>query len=121
MKDGFKEFATFDEKGTLYTSELPQSLPTTATIEGLLEYRANMDFEDDVDFDRLEIIEMDCIESGVIGADIRNKLSPPKNLLSLLEEYFGMDDGEKKEKLLIAIEKEMKRTKKNLEYIAQIL
>jgi hypothetical protein len=88
MKDGFKEFAMFDEEGILYTSETPQLLPPTATMEGLKKYHSEEDLEDDIDYDRLEIVEFDLIESEVLGPDIRNKLSPPKTLVSLLDEFF---------------------------------
>jgi hypothetical protein len=122
MKDGFKEFATFDEEGALYTSEIPQLLPDTATMEGLMEYRAMEDFDENIDFDRLEIVEFDLIESDVIGADINNKLGSPLNLVSLLEVYFDkLPDGDKKDKLLQIIRMEMSQAKKNLEYIAQVL
>ena len=66
MKDGFKEFAMFDEEGTLCTSETPQLLPTTATMERLIKYREMEDFEEDIDFDRLEIVEFDMVELKII-------------------------------------------------------
>jgi hypothetical protein len=65
MKDGFKEFAMFDEEGTLYTSGTPQLLPTTATMEGLKEYHSQEEFED-IDYDKLEIVEFDLIELKII-------------------------------------------------------
>jgi hypothetical protein len=68
MKDGFKEFAMFDEEGYLYTSETPQLLPATATMEELIKYREMEDFDDDddVNFNRLEIVEFEMTEIGVI-------------------------------------------------------
>jgi len=66
MKDGFKEFAMFDEEGCLYTSETPQLLPTTATMEDLTKYREMEDFDDDIDFNRLEIVEFEMTEIGII-------------------------------------------------------
>jgi hypothetical protein len=119
MKDGFKEFAMFDEEGELYTSETPQLLPTTATMEDLIKYHEMEDFE--TDFDKLELVEFDLIESGVIGADIRNKLTPPKNLVSLLEVLFDNPESVDKDKIMKIIRKEMNATKKSVEYIAQIL
>lgn len=120
MKDGFKEFAMFDEEGVLYTSETPQLLPPTATMEGLIKCQSEEDL--DVDYEKLEIVEFDLIESGVVGADIRNKLSPPKTLVSLLEVYFdNPPEGDKKDKLLKIIRKSMNETKKSVEYIAQVL
>jgi hypothetical protein len=119
MKDGFKEFAMFDEEGCLYTSETPQLLPTTATMEDLIKYHEMEDFE--TDFDKLEIVEFDLAESGVIGADIRNKLTPPKNLVSLLEVLFDNPESVDKDKIMKIIRKEMNATKKSVEYIAQLL
>ena len=66
MKDGFKEFAMFDEEGSLYTSETPQLLPTTATMEGLILYHSREFPEDEIDYNRLEIVEFDMIESKII-------------------------------------------------------
>lgn len=111
----YREFASIRE-GDFYTHEHPYPLDIRATIEGMKKICT-----DELDWDNYEIVEIEYYESGVIGADIRNKLTPFKNLVSLLEIYFGMDAGEKKEKLLIVIEKEMKHSKKNIEYLAQIL
>jgi hypothetical protein len=66
MKDGFKEFAMFDEEGTLYTSETPELLPATATMEGLMMCHDTADTDVDIDFNRLEIVEFEMTEIGVI-------------------------------------------------------
>ena len=66
MKDGFKEFAMFDEEGELYTSATPQLLPITATMEDLISYHSREFPEDDVDYSRLEMVEFDLIESKII-------------------------------------------------------
>jgi hypothetical protein len=75
MKDGFKEFAMFDEEGILYTSETPQLLPPTATMEGLIKCREMEDFEDYIDFNRLEIVEFDMIELNKIESKNKGKIS----------------------------------------------
>jgi hypothetical protein len=94
----------------------------TATMEGLKDYYKEYNpLPDELTLDDLELVEFELYEANTIGADIRNKLSPPKNLVSLLEVYFSMDAGEKKEKLLILIEKEMKQVKINVDYIANLL
>ena len=63
-------------------------------------------------------------EADTVGADIRNKLSPPKTLVSLLEEYFEphiAHASEERQKLYELIKKEMEQTKINIKYIAELL
>lgn len=60
------------------------------------------------------------INKEEIGADIRNKLSPPKNLIALLEDYFnekGVLDRDRIEKY---IKISMDDTKKSIEYLANL-
>ena len=66
MKEGFKEFAMFDDEGSLYTSETPQLLPPTATMEDLKKYLTNEDMEDEIDYNKFEIVEFELTEIGVI-------------------------------------------------------
>ena len=68
---------------------------------------------------QLTIFKPDEIDA--LGADIRNKLSPPKNLVAMLELYFSIEEGEKKEGLLKYIKAEMTQTKINVEYLANLL
>jgi hypothetical protein len=56
-----------------------------------------------------------------IGADIRNKLTPTKNLLALLEIYFREEDETKKAKLIGVITKERAKVKENVEYLSNLL
>ena len=124
FKDGFKEFAMFDEEGSLYTSETPQLLPTTATMEDLIKYHSEEYSEDDINFDDLEIVEFEMYEADTVGADIRNKLSPPKTLVSLLEEYFSVNIAHatpERAELYKLIRKEMEQTKISIKYIAELL
>ena len=121
FKDGFKEFAMFDEEGSLYTSETPQLLPITATMEDLIKYHSEEYPEDDINFDELKIVEFEMFEVNTVGADIRNRLSPPKNLVSLLERYFDENNEIPDEKLLFYIRKEMLQTKINIDYIANLI
>jgi hypothetical protein len=127
MKNGFKEFAMFDEEGNLCTSETPQLLPPTATMEGLKKYHEQMDIED-IDYDTLEIVEFDLIESEVIGADIRNKLSSSKGLVSLLEIFFKEPfeprsdlDRMKQNDLIRLIKKEMNQSKDSIKYLSKLI
>lgn len=120
-----KEFVHIDKIGNtmlMYTCDLPRPQPLTATLKVIKEYYKNdIPLPDQLTLDDLELVEFEMYEADTVGSDIRNKLSPPKNLVDMLETYFGMDDGHCKEKLLILIEKEMKQTKISVEYIANLL
>lgn len=62
MKTGFKEFAFLNEEGELCTSETPQLLPMTATMEDLKKYY-EMEFpESEINFDDIEIVEFELNE-----------------------------------------------------------
>src|ERR1035437_3902814 len=85
----FVTFQTFGDTTIMFTSNLPDPKPETATLEGLKEYyKKYSPLPDELSLDDIEMTEFDLIESDVIGADIRNKLSPPKNLVNMLEIYF---------------------------------
>ena len=55
-----------------------------------------------------------------IGADIRNKLSPLKNLVSLLEKQKEAD-SEMKVKLQKYIDAEIEQSKKCIDYLSKLL
>jgi hypothetical protein len=59
-------------------------------------------------------------ELDAIGADIRNKLGPLNNLISLLERQKEVDDTMKK-KLQVYIDREIENGKKSIEYIKNLL
>ena len=111
------------EKFMVFTGEIPQVQPLTATMELMKEIYPLKECEFD-DFNNFELVEFDLIEAGEVGADIRNKLSPPKNLVELLEVFF--DDNvayatEKRKELAEIIKREMKQTKISVEYLAKLL
>ena len=87
-----KEFVIIDTIASmmiLYTSDLPKPQPLTATIEGLKEYYKNSTpLPDQTTLDDLELVEFEMYEADTVGADIRNKLSPPENLVRMLETFF---------------------------------
>jgi len=111
------------EKVMVCTGDIPTVQPLTATIELMKEiYPKEKVIDADYNnFDNFELVEFDLIETGEVGADIRNKLSPPKNLVSLLEEYFSSNEEEDEIALRDFIEKEMKQTKVSVEYLAKLL
>ena len=120
-----KEFVHILEDGSVGTSGIPDVLPETASMDLLKSYyKISGQKTDDVDFDNLEVVEYDFIESGEVGADIRNKLSPPLNLVEMLEVYFGdkvAHATEERAKLSDLIKKEMKQTKISVDYLAKLL
>ena len=127
-----KEFVTIDTLGKImimYTGDLPKPQPLTATIEGLKEYyRNSTPLPDQTTLDDLELVEFEMYEADTIGANIRNKLSPPKSLVSMLEIFFTEPfeprsnlDRMKQNDLIRLIKKEMKETKINIKYIADLL
>jgi|ERR1035437_2788017 hypothetical protein len=127
-----KEFVHIDTIATtmiLYTGDLPKPQPLTATMEGLKEYYKNdIPLPDQLTLDDIEMVEFEMFEADTVGVDIRNKLSPPENLVRMLEEFFTEPfeprsnlDRMKQNDLIRLIKKEMKETKINMKYIADLL
>ena len=116
-----KEFIDVLEGGIMGTISTPHLLPMSVSMEIFTKY-VNMTAPDNtINFDELEIVEFDVFEAGEIGADIRNKLSPPKNLVALLEDYFDTMDTGKQIKLLKFIQDSMAETKVSVEYLSKLL
>ena len=122
-----KEFVhieeVFDDEPQIFTSGLPKVQPITATLETIKDYIENNDYFEDleIDWDRIELVEFYFIELDIIGADIRNKLTPPKNLVALFETYFDTICEVRREALAKLIKKEMKQVKKSVDYLAKLL
>jgi len=120
----FQEFVILEDIGSgveVFTSSTPKLYPESATLEGLIEYVEGNDYYEglDLDWDKVELVEFDLIETGVVGADIRNKLTPSLNLVALLELFFRekvayADD--KRAKLAEFIKKEMEQSKKSITF-----
>jgi hypothetical protein len=99
-----------------YTSDLPKLMPMTCTIDGLkFMYKNDLEY---IFFDDYELIEVDVCNTEEIGADIRNKLTPIKNLLSLLTLADVFDLEEKPYKLLL---KEIEQCEVSLKYLSELL
>jgi len=120
----FQEFVIIDEIGgepMVFTSEIPRLQPETATLEDMRKYFDSDYYEGlDIDFDKLELVEFDIIDSGVVGADIRNKLIPLLNLISLLNIYFNENNSVEKEAVKNLIKKEMKQSEKSIKYLTYL-
>ncbi|MDA3779469.1 MAG: hypothetical protein PF487_04485 [Bacteroidales bacterium] len=123
-----KEFVYIENDGEepmIYTSSLPKVQPENATLEVMKELLENNDIYEghELDMDNVELVEFDLIESGEVGADIRNKLSSPKNFIALLEIFFETKVGytDERRKLVEIIKKEMEQSKINIKYISNLL
>lgn len=114
-----------DENYFVFTSEFPYLQPMTANLEEMIEFSNKNHHNLVIDWDNVEMVELDIIDSGEVGADIRNKLTPPKNLVALLEAFF--DDVKvhysepKRAELAKLIKKEMEQTKKSVNYLKELL
>lgn len=116
----FDEFASIGEHGELYTHQHPSWLGDGATIE---ELKKNCS-DEDIDWKDYQVVEIEYFElkeSSSVGADIRNKLSPPLNLVALLRLYFKEESPDRKAKLKTFIEKEMENSDRCIKYIAGLL
>lgn len=110
-----KEFVhiDYDEQHSVFstfTSDIPKPQPSTATIDKMVEHYPH------VNFDEFEMVEFELVELNTIGADIRNKLTPPKNLIAMLELFFSQKVGylPERAKLVNFIKVEMEKSKKIL-------
>ena len=101
------------------TSNVPRAMPETATLEALMEYYESIDIE--VDLSGFELVEYELIEKNTVGADIRNKLSPCKNLAELVKVFLDEEHPDKKNGLKKLIYEEIKQSKKSVDYLASLL
>jgi hypothetical protein len=121
-----KEFVQIDYHNgeyVVYTHDLPNPQPMTATMELMKAYydQQKEPLPDTINLDDYELIEMDCIESGVVGADIRNKLTPLLNLIALIDIYIKDEQPEKKSAIRSLIIKEMGTSKICIKYLVKLL
>jgi len=118
-----KEFIHIEklgEKHMVFTGDIPLVQPMTATMELMKEIYPLKDCEFD-NYNNFELVEFDLIETGVVGADIRNKLTPYNNLVALVRLYLDETDVDKQMRLKKFIWKELKQSKKSIKYIANLL
>lgn len=124
-----KEFVWVEEQGgepMVFTSAIPKVQPDTATLKDMREIFESEDYYEGLELDwvRLELAEFHLVETNTIGADIRNKLSPSLNLVSLLEVFFEDNvvyADEKRAELVELIKAEMKMSKRSIDYLAKLL
>jgi hypothetical protein len=125
-KDG-KEFVFIEMNSTfkcllgIYTEKIPYLLPTTASIDGLKELYDGYDMRG-YSFDDFELVELDVIDGDKIGADIRNKLTPLKNLICMLRVLKTRKmDKEKRKGLKELVQKEMEQGDASIDYLTNLL
>lgn len=112
---------TLDEHDDVIMVErsLPDILQADVTLEGLLDhYAMTFPYLDTTDFD---VVELDLIETGVVGADIRNKLTPVKNLIATVEAYLNEKSSGKKIIMKGHIEKDIRQVRITIEYLTKLL
>lgn len=118
----FTHFVDFNKKIMVCTSEIPNIQPMTATIELMKKIYSKEKFFDNFDdLDNFELVEFELIEVGEVGADIRNKLSPCKNLTELVKVFLDEEHPDKKNGLKKLIYEEIKQSKKSIKYLAGLL
>jgi hypothetical protein len=99
------------------TSNIPKIQPETATLDEMKVYFAEKKL--DIDWENIELIELELIEPNTTGADIRNKLSPIKNLLSILRSSkVPLHENPKINEI---IQEEIIRAESSVAYIANLL
>jgi hypothetical protein len=104
----------------VFTSELPHPMSINATMEGIKSYYAEASPK--INMDNFELIEYELFEADTVGADIRNKLTPPLNLLSLLRILKKKDLDDKKRKAIQRlVDKEINKCEKCIKYIANLI
>lgn len=118
----FVEIDYHNGEHVLYTQELPNPQPVTATIELMKAYfDQHHPLPDTINLDDYELVEFDCIESGVVGADIRNKLTPFLNLIALVDILLKDEVPEKREVIKGLTKKEMETSKICIKYLTKLL
>ncbi|MFA5366356.1 MAG: hypothetical protein WC333_00335 [Dehalococcoidia bacterium] len=105
----------------VYTTEIPRLQPITATMEKLKELYAGYDMQG-WSFDDFELVVLDIIDGDAIGADIRNKLTPLKNLISMLRVLKTRKmDKDKRKRLKELVQKEMEQGDTCIDYLTNLL
>lgn len=120
-----KEFIQIENFGgvnMLFTFDLPLPLPMSATIELLKHYHETQSpLPKDINLDDYELAEFEFYEAETVGADIRNKLTPLKNILSLIKLYDREKNNKNRDILKDIIAREIKNCQKAIRYISKLL
>jgi hypothetical protein len=118
----FVELQDENGKCIVYTGELPNPQPMSAEIELMKQYYDQYHpLPPEINLDNYELVVFDCIESGVVGADIRNKLTPILNLIALVDILLKDEVPEKREVIKGLTKKEMETSKICIKYLTKLL
>lgn len=122
----FQEFVHIEDIGAgpeVFTSTTPKLFPETSTLEGLRDHMETDDFYEglELDWDTVEMVELNLIEINTVGADIRNKLTPCLTLAELVEVFLNEEHPDKKNGIKELIWDVLKESKKSVDYIANLL
>lgn len=109
----------FGATGRVIECSLPELLEADITLEELLDHYYSI--YPYIDTREFELIEFDLIETGVLGADIRNKLTPFKNLIALVGVYLHEKSAGKKLLMKGLLERDMRQARISLEYLTKLL
>ena len=116
------EIQNFGGVNTLFTSNLPLPLPMSATMELIKTYyETQSSLPEDINLDDYELAEFDFFEADTVGADIRNKLTPLRSVLSLIRIYDKEKDERTKHLIKDIIVKEIRNCQKCIRYISKLL
>lgn len=109
----YEMFDVFD----LSTSEMPDLMTAQTTMEDLMKYYGDNFSPNELN---IELVELEVNISGEIGADIRNKLTPMKNLIMMLKDniYITRNGDIKMQKLF---KKEIKNCEESITYLKNLL
>jgi hypothetical protein len=116
----FIHIMKIDEKFLVFTGDIPNVQPMSATMELMKEIYPLADCEFD-NFDNFELVEYHLVEVNTIGADIRNKLTPCLTLASLVEAFLSEEHPDKKNGIKELIWDVLEQNKKSVKYIANLL
>ncbi len=105
----------------VYTTETPVLMPMTATMVLYKEMYGKYDWGD-YNIDDYELIELDIIDADAVGADIRNKLTPLKNLISMLRALKTRKfDKDKRKGMKELVEREMLQGEICIDYLTNLI
>jgi hypothetical protein len=125
-KKDTKEFVVIDFNSSfkcllgVYTTEVPKLQPVTATMEHFKKLYADYDLRG-YSFEDFEYAELDVFDAGVLGADIRNKLTPFNSVIDLHNLLKKRWDKEKRKSLKRLQEMAVERSRESVEYLKNLL
>jgi hypothetical protein len=112
----YQEFASI-ENGMMYTHQHPYPLGEGATIE----YMKSICTDCDIEWDKYEIVEIEYFDAETVGADIRNKLGPFKNLIAMVRDYENVLEHISVETRDRLMKKQLTSCDSSLDYLSKLM